>query len=322
MKYIAENTEFKLYNSAVSLGKFDGIHIGHRLLINKILSCKEQGYTSAVFTFHYHPYNLFSEKEIDLIDTEEEKKKKFENMGLDVLVAYPFTEETASLEPEEFIESILIEKLDAKIIVVGSDYRFGHKRRGDVSLLRQKEKKYGYRLIVCDKLEQNGEVVSSSRIRSELKEGNMSLVNEMLGQPYCIMGEILHGRKLGRTFGMPTINMLPPEHKLLPPNGVYASRTVIDGKTYEGVTNIGYKPTVGAELRRGVETYLFEMDSDVYGKTACVELYSFERGEKKFGSVEELKIQMQKDAVYAKEYFKKSSNTLQAQELLNITHLS
>ena len=247
-------------------------------------------------------------KEVNLIYTEEEKKNLLEHMGMDVLVSYPFDKASLSMEPEDFVRDILIEKLDAKVIVVGSDFRFGHNRRGDVKLLEELSLKYGYQLQVFEKVTMEGDIVSSTRIRSELSKGKMELAARLLGEPYSITGEVVHGRKLGRTIGMPTINMALPKEKLLPPNGVYASITEIDGKEYQGVTNIGVKPTVGAEEERLAETYIFDYRGDLYGRVLKVSLYAYERPEKKFASVEELKQQMERDKEFGKGYFLEAAN--------------
>lgn len=303
MDYIAETTNFKLHNSVVTLGKFDGIHRGHQLLLNKVLEQKKIGLQSVMFTFAYHPSNLFSDKEIEQIYTEEEKKYLLEKSGLDVLISYPFTEETASMEPEDFIKKVLIDKVDAKMIVVGTDFRFGHKRRGDVSLLQKMSEQWGYELIVFDKMKLDDRVVSSSYIRSEIAQGNMEHVNELLGSPFTVIGEVLHGRKIGRTLGFPTTNLITLSNKLLPPNGVYVSHTIINGIKHPGVTNIGYNPTVGETPERRVETYIFDYDADLYGKMIEVSLYAYARPEKKFESVEDLKNQMKKDIAFGRKYF-------------------
>lgn len=303
MDYIAETTNFKLHNSVVTLGKFDGIHRGHQLLLNKVLEQKKIGLQSVMFTFAYHPSNLFSDKEIEQIYTEEEKKYLLEKSGLDVLISYPFTEETASMEPEDFIKKVLIDKVDAKMIVVGTDFRFGHKRRGDVSLLQKMSEQWGYELIVFDKMKLDDRVVSSSYIRSEIAQGNMEHVNELLGSPFTVIGEVLHGRKIGRTLGFPTTNLITPSNKLLPPNGVYVSHIIINGIKHPGVTNIGYNPTVGETPERRVETYIFDYDADLYGKMIEVSLYAYARPEKKFESVEDLKNQMKKDIEFGRKYF-------------------
>lgn len=303
MEYIAGSTNFKFKNTAVTLGKFDGIHLGHQHLINLAISYKEQGLTAVVFSFLLHPCNLFSEKEFELIYTEEEKRVKLSQRGIDALISYPFTEETRIMDPENFVKEILVQKLDAKVIIVGKDFRFGLNRKGDVEFLKQREEVYGFKVIACDKKKWKNEIISSSSIRHELKGGNMEAVNAMLGIPYSIRGEVVHGRRLGRTIGMPTTNILPPANKLLPPCGVYATRTLIDGTYHNGVTNIGYKPTVGADEYIGVETYIFDFEKDLYGEILEVEFYYYLRPELKFGSLDELITKMHEDIVNAKKFF-------------------
>ncbi|CRZ34449.1 riboflavin kinase/FMN adenylyltransferase [Herbinix hemicellulosilytica] len=303
MKYIAGKTEFYINNSAVTLGKFDGLHLGHQMLINEVLSQKKLGMTSVMFTFLYHPHNVISDNEIKLIYTEEEKKAKLEKYGLDILISYPFTFYTKSLEPEDFVKDILVQKLDAKVIVVGNDFRFGRERRGDVNMLKAMEDIYGFKVITFEKKTWKDKVISSSVIRNELEKGNIEAVNAMLGAPYSVFGRVLHGKKIGRTLGMPTINLIPPANKLLPPRGVYISRTIIDGKAYPGMTNIGVKPTVGNEEPVGIETYIYDFNMNLYGQEVSVEFLKYIRPEIKFGSLDELKHRMAEDLDLGKKYF-------------------
>ncbi len=309
MEYIAGNTDFQFKNSAVTLGKFDGLHLGHRQLIDLVVSYKEKGLTAVMFSFLLHPANLFSEREFELIYTEEEKRRQIKKSGIDVLISYPFTQDTRNMEPQDFIKNILIDRLDAKVIVVGSDFRFGADRKGDVVLLKQEEEKYGYTVIALEKLKLNNKIISSSSIRLALKEGKMEQVTAMLGHAYSIRGEVQHGRRLGRTIGMPTTNLIPSPSKLLPPCGVYSSKTLIGGISYPGVTNIGYKPTIGEEFI-GDETYIFDYENDLYGKTIEVELYEFIRPELKFATMEELTQRMKADVILAKESFHKKMFTI------------
>lgn len=303
MKYIAGQTDFLVKNSAVTLGKFDGLHLGHQMLINEVLDLKKSGYTSVMFSFLYHPHNIFSDNEIKLIYTEEEKRIKLSESGLDILISYPFTFETKNIEPEEFVKDILIAKLDTKVIVVGNDFRFGRERRGDVKLLKAMEDIYGFKVISFDKKRWNDKIISSSVIRSELEKGNLKAANAMLGTPYSIYGIVHHGRKIGRTLGMPTTNLIPSANKLLPPNGVYFSQTIIDGQTFPGMTNIGYKPTVGSKEHLGIETYIYDFDRDLYGKEIAVELLYFVRPEIKFDSIDDLKNRMGEDLAIGRRYF-------------------
>ncbi len=304
MEYIAGDTDFQYKNTAVTLGKFDGLHRGHQRLMDVVISYKQQGLTAVMFSFLMHPGNLFSDKEFELIYTEEEKVARLKHSGMDVLISYPFTEETRTMEPEEFIREILVGKLDAKVIAVGKDFHFGYRKKGDVNLLKAYADTYGYQVIDCEKLTWAHEVISSSAIRKALKEGDIEAANIMLGRPYAIRGEVLHGRRIGRTIGIPTTNLLPSSSKLLPPCGVYVSKTLIDGIYHNGVTNIGYKPTVGAEENIGVETYLFDFDENLYGRTIEVELFYYIRPELKFGSIEEMLIRMREDIIIAKDYLK------------------
>ena len=305
MKYIAGRTEFQLHNTVVTLGKFDGLHRGHQLLIKFIMEQKKVGFTAVMFSFMYHPGNLFSDKEINLIYTEEEKRYLLEQSDLDVLISYPFTEKTASMEPEAFIKEVLLEKLDVKKVVVGADFCFGNNRKGNVDLLRRMSEVYGYELIVFDKLKINEQIIGSSYIRSLIAEGNIEEANDLIGMPFTIMGEVQHGRKIGRTLGFPTTNLIPPEQKLLPPNGVYVSKTKINGILYPGITNIGYNPTIGMTPERRVETFLFDFDADLYGYQIEVALYTQVRKEVHFNSVNELKEQISRDIVYGREYIKR-----------------
>lgn len=305
MEYIAGKTEFQFHNSVVTLGKFDGLHLGHQQLLDLVISYKKQGLTAIMFSFLMHPGNLFSDKEFELIYTEEEKLARLNRCGVDVLISYPFTEDTRTIEPEDFIKKILVDQLDTKVIIVGTDFRFGYHRRGDVALLKKYETLYGYKVIACEKHKWKNEVISSSTIRNALKQGDMESVNAMLGQPYTIRGEVVHGRRIGRTLGIPTTNLIPSPTKLLPPCGVYASKVLIDNTFHDSVTNIGYKPTVGDEEYLGVETFIFDYDNDLYGKMIEVELFYYIRPELKFGSLEELLQKMREDIVLTKNYFKK-----------------
>ena len=304
MEYV-NHTNFHFQNTAVSLGKFDGVHRGHQKLMDCILERKKAGMKAVVFSFLIHPGTLLGNKEMSLILTEEEKKEKLEKMGIDALVSYPFTKETLSMEPEQFIEEILVGKLDAKVIAVGENFRFGHKRRGDVELLRKYASKYGYELYVQPRIKVAGERISSTWIRECISEGNMEYITNLLGHPYGIKGEVVHGKKLGRALGMPTANVIPDKQKLLPPYGVYASKTLIDGVWYEGITNIGVKPTITDENGKIAETFLFEYKDSLYGKEIQTNLYYYQRPEQKFESIDALKAQMEKDCLVAKEYFEK-----------------
>ena len=273
----------------MSLGKFDGFHRGHRLLLDRILAQKELH--STVFTFD----GILKDKQIYL---ETEKRLLLERLGVEREVIFPFCEETKTMAPEVFIREMLVKRMDAKLICVGEDFHFGRGRLGDVAMLSDGAEKYGYELCVFPKMKEAGEVISSTRIRRELADGRIETANGLLGEPYFVSGEVMHGNALGRTIGMPTANLLPEEQKLLPVYGVYATRVEVDGQRYAGVTNVGMKPTVGAD-RVSVETTLLDFDGNLYGKQITVYFLYFLRPEQRFDSLEELKAQMERDKAEA-----------------------
>ena len=304
MKYIRKTLEFKVEEpTAVTLGKFDGLHRGHELLMHTVLECKERYQVASVaFTFDIPPRNRVEEIVANVLTTNEEKQYIFEKQGIDYLIECPFTEEVMSMEPKDFIAWITA-SLNMKYVVVGDDFRFGHKRAGDYHTLLQYEKEYGYKTIVLDKLKDSNRDISSTYVREKIADGNIRKANELLGYHYFIKSEILHGKKLGRRIGMPTINMILPEHKLLPPNGVYVTEVLVEGKKYMGVTNVGCKPTVSEEHIVGVETYIDNFNQDLYGEKIVVSFLEFIRPEMKFASIDELKSQMKSDIHVAKKYY-------------------
>lgn len=305
MEYIHGTEDFKLErSSAVTLGKFDGVHLGHQKLISIVKEkAEEQGLLSVMFTFDRIPLSICPQKNQHFLSTNSERRMLCENYGIDVEVEYPFTTTLMNMEPEEFVSDILINKLKAKVIVVGTDYCFGRDRSGNVEFLISNAAKYGYETIVVEKEKFQDKDISSTYVREELKLGHMETVNVLLNRPYSITGIVAKGNQLGRKLEIPTINVYPTEIKLLPPNGVYASRILIDGAWYYGVTNLGTKPTISDGYEVSVETNVFDFDKDVYGNRVEVALYHFLRQEMKFENVEALKKQMESDASFAKEMF-------------------
>ena len=296
MELIRGTSEFAVGRpTAVSLGKFDGLHRGHRLLLRRIREKKEEGLASLVFTFDFgrRPGLMLPG----------ERRAMLEQEGIDYLLECPFVPELSHMEPEAFVEEILVGRLRAEYLAVGTDFRFGYERRGDYRLLGELGERFGFRVDVVEKACLEGREISSTFIREELEKGRMERVRALLGYPYSVTGEVLHGLQIGRMLGIPTANLIPEEEKLLPPNGVYAAKTRIDGRLYEGITNIGCKPTVEGERKKGVETYLFDVNRDLYGKEITVEFYAFRRPEQKFASLEELKRQLFRDVEWGKQYF-------------------
>lgn len=281
--------------TAIAIGKFDGIHLGHKKLLNLILDQKQDGLKATVFTFEPSPEEFFVGHKVRQLFTRNEKRRAFEEMGIDILVEFPLNVQTAATPPEDFVKTILCENLKADYIAAGTDVSFGDKGRGDQYLLKNLSKEIGFELCLIDKVMLDGQEVSSTRVRNEVADGDMQKVKRLLGLEYSVSGIVEHGKHLGHTIGIPTVNILPPDNKLLPPFGVYSSTVIIDGNEFKGMTNIGRKPTVSSENQVGVETYIYDFDQDVYGKFIEVRLKSFVRPEMKFDSVEQLKTQIESD---------------------------
>lgn len=295
MHIIANTTEFQLDRpGAVAIGKFDGIHLGHQKLIQKIIEQKAKGYLATVFTFDTSAAAFFGGEEKELT-TRAEKRTVFETMGVDVLIEFPLNKETAATEPVDFVQKYLVSQMQAAYICAGTDLSFGRRGAGNYELLQHYADSYGYQVELIDKVRMDGEEVSSTRVREAVRAGQMEAAARMLGTPYSVSGSVEHGRRLGRTIGMPTANLLPEQDKLLPPNGVYYSKVLMGDRIYRSITNIGCKPTVSENHIMGVETYLYDFTGDIYGKDITVQLLAFRRPEMKFDGVDSLKAQMQKD---------------------------
>ncbi|MBS1484248.1 MAG: bifunctional riboflavin kinase/FAD synthetase [Clostridium sp.] len=308
MRYIADTTEFQIEEpTIVTLGKFDGRHRGHQKLLLTMQELKSSlGYPTAIFTFGTPTLSMMSGQPQTVITTNLERRANMEKMGVDYLVEYPFSEETRRMKPEDFVKDILAGRMQAKVIVVGPDCSFGYKGAGDARLLKQLEETLGYRLHVIEKEKDHLRDISSTYIREELEKGNVEKANALLGEPYAVHGEVVHGNHIGTSIlGFPTANLLPPSIKRLPRFGVYVSRVLVDGTYYRGVTNIGRKPTVEGRNPVGVETYIFDMHQDLYGKVIEVQLLAFDRPEQKFSSLEELKQRIEMDKVFAADYFER-----------------
>ena len=270
MQYIQGIRDFSLDRpSAVTLGKFDGVHMGHQKLIEMIQEkAKQENLLSVVFTFDKIPLRLCPQKNQHFITTN--------------------TERRMFLEPEAFIEEILIGRLHAKYVVVGTDYHFGKGRMGNAQMLLERGPEYGFETTIVEKERYQEREISSTYVREELRLGHMETVNVLLGRPYSIYGIVSKGKQLGRQLNLPTLNIYPPDSKLLPPNGV---------------TNLGVRPTLDDSPLLSVETNLFDYNDDAYGHYIEVQLMHFLRQEMKFDSIETLKKQMESDASFAKEMF-------------------
>ena len=290
--------------TAVTVGKFDGLHTGHELLIDHIVKKRSEGYLAAAVTFDRPVGNVIFGKKEKVLMTLYEKRALLEHQGVDILVELPFHEQIRKLSPEAFIHN-LTQQLHMKYMIVGKDFTFGHKGRGDVCLLRTLAAQEGFALDVIDKIKSDDRDISSTFIREEIAAGHIEHANALLGYSYYIIGRISHGNQIGsRKIGRPTINIIPPEDKLMPPNGVYVTEAVLLGRTYHGVTNVGLRPTVEeAEKRLGVETHILDFDRDVYDKEAKIVFKSFIRPERKFEDFATLKAQIEQDVRTTYQYF-------------------
>lgn len=305
MKYIQNQLDYTIdEDTVITLGKFDGLHRGHELLMETMFEKSRQcGYRTVVFTFDVPPRPQEG-PEGKVLTTNEEKRFIFEKSGVDYLFECPFTPEIRSMPPGRFIEWI-VKAFHVRCIVVGKDFGFGHRREGNYLTLLDYADRFGYEAIVLEKIREDGRDISSSFVREEIRKGNIEKANRLLGYSFFVMNTVIDGKKLGRTLGIPTINMEFEKEKLLPPNGVYASRVKIDGRDYAAVTNVGCKPTVSDSGKIGVETHIIDYAGNLYGKRPAVEFLRFVRPEMRFASVEDLKAQMRADISFVTDLLQK-----------------
>ncbi len=281
--------------SAVTFGKFDGLHKGHQKLVENVKKQSEKENISSVVC-------AFDMRAKELLMTKEERKECLAQ-EVDYLIDCAFTKEFREIEAEDFIRDIIAGVFHAAYVVVGTDFRFGYGKRGDIHMLKACEVQYGYELIVIEKERYGGQIISSTYVKEVLKEGKMNLAGRLLGYPYCVSGIVEHGKQLGRTLGFPTLNVVWPEQKIVPPRGVYLCRVFMEGRAYNGIANIGIKPTVSDEKKVRIESFLFGYGGDAYGKEIRIELLEYVRPEQRFPDKEALKSCVQKDIERGKKYF-------------------
>jgi riboflavin kinase/FMN adenylyltransferase len=287
----------------LALGVFDGVHVGHRAVIEAARQQVEShGGNCIVVTFDPHPIRVLAPERAprQLLASLDHKARLLEKIHVDALLALPFTREFAQISATDFIES-LVRHQHVATIAVGEDWRFGKGREGDVSFLRRIGEKLGFQVIALPPVMHQGERISSTRIRQSIRDGAMANAAEMLGRPYGIEGLVVKGQQLGRTLGFPTANIALGEEQL-PPDGVWAVRGHGDGHAWQGVANLGNRPTVDG-LTRVFEVHLFDHDSDLYGKMLEVEFVKHLRPEQKFPSLDALREQITKDVTDAREVF-------------------
>ncbi len=309
MKVIKDTLDFQIKEpSIISLGKFDGIHAGHHLLMDALADGKKRGLKSVVFTFSISPKMHF-DHDLKMLTTDEEKMLLLEEAGADYVIECPFNEDIMHMQAVDFLK-MLTEKIRVKEIVAGTDFHFGYQRKGDYRLLQQCADRFGYRVRIFEKKQFEGADIGSTRIRGLLTDGKIQKANELLGYEYFFYGKVVHGNELGRTISAPTANLLPSADKLLPPFGVYAVHVRVDGREYNGIANIGKKPTVKGHYPAGVETFIFDFHEDIYGQIIKVSLCEYIRPEQKFRSLEELKTQMEKDIAACRKILEPGEKTV------------
>lgn len=283
----------------IALGSFDGLHIGHLSLIYKVVEvAKKNNGRSIVFTFKNHPKTLIDKGNVPKLLMDNDRKiEVLKSHKVDIVCFQEFNLEFMKMTPKEFIE-FLVFKYNVKGFVVGFNYKFGYKNLGNVELLRSLQDEYGYELYVMDPCTYKDEVVSSTRIRKALEEGEVFEASKMLSLPYTISGEIIHGRQIGRTIGFPTANLKYKENFILPKDGVYYTNVMVNNNIYKGITSIGSNPTVNGKITT-LETYILDFDREIYGEKVEVSFIKKIRDMQKFNGVEELKSQLERDKIFA-----------------------
>ena len=292
---LGELKKAPLANPVVTLGNFDGVHLGHQAIFKQVVArALELDGTSVAFTFEPHPLKVLSPlRSPRLLSTFREKMEQIEASGMDAVICARFTPEFASQNPEDFVRDVLVGGVGVRDLFVGHDYAFGKDRKGDINFLRDAGARYGFGLHVVGPVRVEGIVVSSTKIRQLIMDGEVCLASKLLGRPYSIEGTVVHGHSRGHEIGFPTANLTTP-NELPPRDGVYAVTISVEGREYKGVANIGKNPTFG-DLALSYEVHIFDFDEDLYGRHLKMAFVKRVRDEVKFKSVEELKKQIAKD---------------------------
>jgi riboflavin kinase/FMN adenylyltransferase len=303
--YGADNVKFAKKSTAVGLGNFDGLHVGHMALVNTLVSeARLNGLETMIYTFTKHPENILRKKLFTpLLTTVSKKIQLLSETALNYTYFDEFDENFSRMKPECFVKEVLLDKLGAKLLVAGFDYRFGYMGQGNVEMLKELGKKYNFKLVVIPPIKIDNEIVSSTLIRDLVSKGDMENVFRLLGRHYSITGEVLDGRRVGRRIGFPTANLQPEEYLIMPHRGVYITKTLYNGDCYSSLTNIGLNPTFGDVARVTAETHILNFDRDIYKSSIEVFFMAKLRNEKKFKNGEELAEQIKRDIRTAKEYF-------------------
>ena len=294
-------------NPVLTIGTFDGVHIGHKKIIDQLNEeAVKIGGESVLFTFFPHPRMvIFPESHgLKLIQTQEEKLEKLKEMGLQNVIVFPFTFEFSRLTALEFVRDMLVNQLHVKKLVIGYDHQFGKNREGSIHFLRDVAETYEFEVIEIPAQDIDAVHVSSTKIREALLTGDIEKANDYLGAPFELIGNVVKGKQLGRTIGFPTANLkLANELKIIPQNGVYAVKVFYQENCFEGMMNIGIRPTIESENDTTIEVHIFDFDQTIYGESLRVELYKKTRDEQKFNGIEALKNQLKLDEISIRTFF-------------------
>ena len=297
----------KISFPVLTIGTFDGVHIGHQKIIQQLKEeALQLGGESVLFTFYPHPRMvLFPDAHgLQLLTTQEEKLKFLEVCGIDNVIVQPFTFDFSRLTALEFVRDYLVNKLHVKKLIIGYDHQFGKNREGSIDFLRTLADVYEFEVIEIPAQDIDDVNVSSTKIRNALKSGDVDTACNYLGRPYSLTGKVVHGKELGRTIGFPTANIhVSDDTKLIPANGVYAVKVSVGTSSYHGMLNIGNRPTVNSTVDRSIEVHIFDFDSLIYDAKITIEFIRFIRQEKEFSSVEALRSQLQEDELSIRAIF-------------------
>lgn len=303
MREITDITTFTTQQPTVlTIGTFDGVHLGHQKIVERVVTnARQEGLLATVFTFFPHPRMVVQhDKGLKLIHTLEEKKQLLQQLGVDLLVVQPFNEAFAQLTAEEFVSTILVQRLNVKKVIIGYDHRFGRNRTANIDDMRLFGKKYGFAVEEISVQEVDEVSVSSTKIREALNKGDVTTAEHYLGTPYSLTGRVVHGLKLGRTLGYPTANIqVTEDYKLIPKDGVYAVYSYIDGRKVYGMMSIGKNPTIEGK-GASIEVYFFDFNGDLYDQKLTIEFVQYLREEQKFATIDLLKKQLQDDETAAR----------------------
>ena len=288
-------------NPVLTLGMYDGVHIGHQTIINQLNQIAEEvGGESVLLTFDPHPRMVLQPNcDLKFIYTLDEKEDALNRLGLDHLIIHPFTKEFSQLSSLEFVRDLLVNQINIHTLVIGYDHHFGKNREGNYEQLEILSKEYGFNLVQIEAVDCNDVAVSSTKVRKALAEGNIDYVNQALGFPYPLSGEVVHGDKLGRTLGFPTANLKVDDLKIVPSHGVYSVNVFVDEQKYLGLLSIGIRATVTNSQELRVEANILDFNQDIYGKTIRLEFLDKIRDEKKFNGLDELIEAMNQDKAHA-----------------------